>query len=200
MRRSPRSASGSVRVRRAPAAQSASRRPLCGTGARTGWDFGSVSEDDRCSQAPDGAFAHRDERNRRETASRQVDPGRRRAQRNHLGRSAGSSGRPRADRASTGAAGRGVRQFFKESTERSRRDVRKGRPEREGRGGDAEVANAADGRINFDVAVLEGEIPANADGQTFVFIDIIELPCTPVSFAGAARPKLPAPFALLANE
>jgi hypothetical protein len=48
--------------------------------------------------------------------------------------------------------------------------------------------------------VLEGEIPANADGQTSVFIDIIELPCTPVSFAGAARPKLPAPFALLANE
>lgn len=67
----------------------------------------------RCSQAPDAAFAHRDERNRRETASRQVDPGRRRAQRNHLGRSAGSSGRPRAERASSGAAGRGVRQFFK---------------------------------------------------------------------------------------
>jgi hypothetical protein len=41
--------------------------------------------------------------------------------------------------------------------------------------------------ITFDVAVLEGAIPADADGPASVFIDIIGLPFTPLSFAGAAR-------------
>jgi hypothetical protein len=41
--------------------------------------------------------------------------------------------------------------------------------------------------ITFDVAVLEGGIPSDADGPASVFIDIIGLPFTPLSFAGAAR-------------
>jgi hypothetical protein len=41
--------------------------------------------------------------------------------------------------------------------------------------------------ITFDVAVLEGGIPADADGPASVFIDIIGMPFTPLSFAGAAR-------------
>jgi hypothetical protein len=46
----------------------------------------------------------------------------------------------------------------------------------------------ADGNtITFDVAVLEGGIPADADGPASVFIDIIGMPFTPLSFAGAAR-------------
>jgi hypothetical protein len=40
--------------------------------------------------------------------------------------------------------------------------------------------------ITFDVAVLEGDL-GNADGPASVFIDIIGLPFTPLSFAGAAR-------------
>lgn len=43
------------------------------------------------------------------------------------------------------------------------------------------------GNITFDVAVLEGELPAEADGPASVFIDIIGMPFTPLSFAGAAR-------------
>ncbi len=45
-------------------------------------------------------------------------------------------------------------------------------------------ANGAD--IVFDVAVLEGDL-GNADGPASVFIDIIGMPLTPLSFAGAAR-------------
>ncbi|SOC46060.1 hypothetical protein SAMN05892877_12070 [Rhizobium subbaraonis] len=41
--------------------------------------------------------------------------------------------------------------------------------------------------ITFDVAVLEGALPADADGPASVFIDIIGMPFTPLSFAGAAR-------------
>ncbi|MDR6759490.1 hypothetical protein J2Y48_004806 [Mycoplana sp. BE70] len=41
--------------------------------------------------------------------------------------------------------------------------------------------------ITFDVVVLEGEIPADADGPASVFIDIIGMPLTPGSFAGVAR-------------
>ncbi|CAM5762822.1 hypothetical protein LMIY3S_00607 [Labrys miyagiensis] len=41
--------------------------------------------------------------------------------------------------------------------------------------------------ITFEVAVLEGAIPADADGPASIFIDIIGLPFTPFSFAGAAR-------------
>lgn len=41
--------------------------------------------------------------------------------------------------------------------------------------------------ITFDVAVLEGAIPADADGPASIFIDIIGMPLTPLSFAGAAR-------------
>lgn len=41
--------------------------------------------------------------------------------------------------------------------------------------------------ITFDVTVLEGAIPADADGPASVFIDIIGLPFTPLSFAGVAR-------------
>lgn len=46
---------------------------------------------------------------------------------------------------------------------------------------------AEGGNITFDVAVLEGEIPVDADGPASVFIDIIGMPFTPLSFAGAAR-------------
>ncbi len=41
-------------------------------------------------------------------------------------------------------------------------------------------------RLTFDVDVLEGNL-VNADGPASVFIDIIGLPFTPFSFAGAAR-------------
>ena len=41
-------------------------------------------------------------------------------------------------------------------------------------------------KLTFDVDVLEGDI-ANADGPASVFIDIIGMPRTPRSFAGAAR-------------
>lgn len=45
----------------------------------------------------------------------------------------------------------------------------------------------ADGtNIVFDVAVLEGDL-AGAAGPASVFIDIIGMPLTPLSFAGAAR-------------
>src|SRR5580704_532741 len=41
-------------------------------------------------------------------------------------------------------------------------------------------------RLTFDVRVLEGDL-AGADGPAAVFIDIIGLPFTPLSFAGVAR-------------
>jgi hypothetical protein len=41
-------------------------------------------------------------------------------------------------------------------------------------------------RLTFDVQVLEGDL-ASADGPASIFIDIIGLPFTPLSFAGAAR-------------
>jgi hypothetical protein len=41
-------------------------------------------------------------------------------------------------------------------------------------------------QVTFDVAVLEGDL-SNADGPASVFIDIIGLPFTPLSFAGMAR-------------
>ncbi len=41
-------------------------------------------------------------------------------------------------------------------------------------------------KLTFDVRVLEGGL-ANADGPASVFIDIIGMPLTPLSFAGVAR-------------
>jgi hypothetical protein len=41
-------------------------------------------------------------------------------------------------------------------------------------------------KLTFDVQVLEGNL-ASADGPASVFIDIIGLPFTPLSFAGVAR-------------
>lgn len=41
-------------------------------------------------------------------------------------------------------------------------------------------------QLTFDVAVLEGDL-GNADGPASVFIDIIGMPLTPLSFAGMAR-------------
>lgn len=41
-------------------------------------------------------------------------------------------------------------------------------------------------RLTFNVRVLEGNL-AGADGPTAVFIDIIGMPMTPMSFAGVAR-------------
>ena len=41
-------------------------------------------------------------------------------------------------------------------------------------------------RLTFDVQVLEGDL-AGADGPAAVFIDIIGMPWTPLSFAGVAR-------------
>jgi hypothetical protein len=41
-------------------------------------------------------------------------------------------------------------------------------------------------KLTFDVRVLEGDLAA-ADGPAAVFIDIIGMPLTPLSFAGVAR-------------
>ena len=41
-------------------------------------------------------------------------------------------------------------------------------------------------RLTFDTRVLEGDL-AGADGPAAVFIDIIGMPLTPLSFAGVAR-------------
>ncbi|HEV2565443.1 MAG TPA: hypothetical protein VGU19_10195 [Microvirga sp.] len=41
-------------------------------------------------------------------------------------------------------------------------------------------------QLTFDVALLEGDL-GNADGPASVFIDIIGMPFTPLSFAGMAR-------------
>jgi hypothetical protein len=41
-------------------------------------------------------------------------------------------------------------------------------------------------RLTFDVRVLEGEL-TSADGPASVFVDIIGMPWTPLSFAGVAR-------------
>src|SRR5215831_7370245 len=41
-------------------------------------------------------------------------------------------------------------------------------------------------RLTFDVRVLEGDL-AGADGPASVFVDIIGMPWTPLSFAGVAR-------------
>jgi hypothetical protein len=41
-------------------------------------------------------------------------------------------------------------------------------------------------KLTFDVRVLEGDL-AGADGPTSVFVDIIGMPLTPLSFAGVAR-------------
>jgi hypothetical protein len=41
-------------------------------------------------------------------------------------------------------------------------------------------------QLTFDVQVLEGDL-AGADGPASVFIDIIGMPWTPLSFAGVAR-------------
>src|SRR4029453_9781768 len=45
-------------------------------------------------------------------------------------------------------------------------------------------------RLTFDVQVLEGDL-AGADGPASVFIDIIVMPWTPVSFPGVARGTAP---------
>ena len=41
-------------------------------------------------------------------------------------------------------------------------------------------------RLSFDVQVLEGDL-AGADGPASIFIDIVGMPLTPMSFAGVAR-------------
>ncbi len=41
-------------------------------------------------------------------------------------------------------------------------------------------------RLTFDVRLLEGDL-TGADGPASVFVDIIGLPFTPLSFAGAAH-------------
>ena len=46
--------------------------------------------------------------------------------------------------------------------------------------------NLAGDRLAFEVQVLEGDL-AGADGPASVFIDIIGMPWTPLSFAGVAR-------------
>jgi hypothetical protein len=47
-------------------------------------------------------------------------------------------------------------------------------------------ANAAGDRLTFDVQVLEGDL-SGADGPASVFVDIVGLPFTPLSYAGVAR-------------
>jgi hypothetical protein len=46
--------------------------------------------------------------------------------------------------------------------------------------------NLAGNTLSFDVDVLEGDI-AGADGAASIFIDIIRMPRTPMSYAGVAR-------------
>src|SRR5262247_4385225 len=46
--------------------------------------------------------------------------------------------------------------------------------------------NLSGDRLTFDVQVLEGDL-TGAEGAASVFIDIIGLPATPLSFAGVAR-------------
>ena len=46
--------------------------------------------------------------------------------------------------------------------------------------------NLAGDRLTFDVQVLEGDL-TGTDGAAAVFIDIIGLPWTPLSYAGVAR-------------
>src|SRR5215467_7222097 len=46
--------------------------------------------------------------------------------------------------------------------------------------------NLSGDRLTFDVQVLEGDL-TGADGPASVFIDIIGMPWTPLSFAGVAR-------------
>jgi len=41
-------------------------------------------------------------------------------------------------------------------------------------------------RMSYDVTVTQGNLPANVDGAS-LFIDIIGMPLTPLSFAGVAR-------------
>lgn len=41
-------------------------------------------------------------------------------------------------------------------------------------------------RMTYDVTVTQGSLPPNVDGAS-LFIDIIGMPLTPLSFAGAAR-------------
>jgi hypothetical protein len=41
-------------------------------------------------------------------------------------------------------------------------------------------------RMTYDVTVTQGNVPANVDGAS-LFIDIIGMPLTPLSYAGAAR-------------
>ena len=47
-------------------------------------------------------------------------------------------------------------------------------------------ANLQGDQLTFEVQVLEGDLKG-ADGPASVFIDIIGLPFTPLSFAGVAR-------------
>jgi hypothetical protein len=49
-----------------------------------------------------------------------------------------------------------------------------------------ESSKLDDEKLTFDVQVLEGNLNS-ADGPAVVFIDIIGLPRTPLSFAGVAR-------------
>jgi hypothetical protein len=41
-------------------------------------------------------------------------------------------------------------------------------------------------KLSYDVKILQGEMPAKG-ADVSVFIDIIGMPLTPVSYAGAAR-------------
>ncbi len=41
-------------------------------------------------------------------------------------------------------------------------------------------------QMTYDVRVIEGKLPDNAEGAS-LFIDVIGMPLTPVSYAGAAR-------------
>lgn len=41
-------------------------------------------------------------------------------------------------------------------------------------------------RMTYDIRVLQGKLPDNADAAS-LFIDVIGMPLTPVSYAGAAR-------------
>ena len=47
-------------------------------------------------------------------------------------------------------------------------------------------------QMTYDVTVTQGNLPANVNGAS-LFIDIIGMPLTPISYAGAARRAYAAP-------
>ena len=106
-------------------------------------------------------------------------------QHHHLCRQAGSHGGTRADRCNR--AGLVGGQGLVRKGPAQRRPVHlhgEGREKCRGRGLKNPVQS--NGTLTFDVKVLQGTLDASG-GQTSLFIDVIGMPWTPMSYAGVAR-------------